>query len=101
MKGFMGLANDGGCGNDTGPQNETPFPLPRFDIVEGQVVFKSDGMCVHSALVDEVEEKLTNALRLLAVWHEAFGAECYNDALIAHDAETERLLKDRKELENS
>ena len=66
--------------------------LPHFDIIEGEVVLKPDGMCVHSALVDELEMKLTRALKLLAVWHDAFGAECYNDTLTANDEETESFL---------
>ena len=68
--------------------------LPRFDFVDGEVVLKPDGMCVHSALVDELEMKFARSLKLLKVWHDAFGAECYNDALIAHDAATERLLRE-------
>lgn len=32
--------------------------LQRFDIVDGQVVLKSDGMCCHSAEVDVLEDKL-------------------------------------------
>ena len=68
--------------------------LPHFDIIEGEVVLKPDGMCVHSALVDELEMKFARSLKLLKVWHDAFGAECYNDALIAHDAATERLLRE-------
>ena len=68
--------------------------LPRFDIIDGEVILKPDGMCVHSALVDELEMKFARSLKLLKVWHDAFGAECYNDALIAHDAATERLLRE-------
>jgi len=36
--------------------------LPRFDIIDGQVVIKPDGMCVHSAEVDVLETKLKAAL---------------------------------------
>ena len=30
---------------------------------------------------------------LLGQWNEAFGAECYNDALVALSAETEKAIK--------
>jgi hypothetical protein len=67
--------------------------LPRFDIINGNIFLKPDGMCVHSALVDELEMKLAHAVDLLNVWRDAFGAECYNDALTAHDLETEKFLQ--------
>ena len=67
--------------------------LPRFDIIDREVAFKADGMCVHSAEVDFLEVQFVRILGLLNAWHEAFGAECYNDALIALNAETEKVLQ--------
>ena len=72
-------------------------PYPRFDIINGKVVLKSDGMCVHSALVDGLEMEIEHAIKLLNIWLEAFGAECYNDSLTALNAETEQVLRESTE----
>lgn len=67
---------------------------PRFYIINGKVVLIPDGMCVHSALVDVLEMEIEHAIKLLNIWHEAFGAECYNDSLTALNAETEQVLRE-------
>ena len=54
-------------------------------------------MCVHSALVDGLEMEIEHAIKLLNIWHEAFGAECYNDSLTALNAETEQVLRESTE----
>lgn len=49
------------------PAHEPAERLRRFDVIEGKVVLKDDGMCVHSGEVDLLEDELAQLRTRVAI----------------------------------